>query len=357
MKVLVATTVHHPLDARIRNRQIESMLRRGWKVIYVAPAGDGPPVEGLERRVIPRAQGRRRIRALIAAARAIRSASTDADVAIIHDPELLVVACLARCPVVFDIHEDVGKQVVDKKWLPTFLKPAVRGLLQWLDRRIDAMPLIVAEESYLERHPSAVLVRNSFDFSKLPPAPPSDEPRDRVVYLGAVTEPRGAYVLDAVAADLPMGLSIEVIGPILPLLEGELTNLEQAGALRGRTSLGEGLARVNGALAGLCLLQDRPNYRDSVPTKVLEYMACGTPVVSTPLPHAERILAESGAGVTVAFDDADAVRSALERLQADPAEAQRMGERGRRYARQYFDWAQDEQRFIDLLGEVQRGHS
>lgn len=355
MRVLVVTTVHHPLDARIRNRQIDSMLRHGWQVTYVAPAGDGPPVEGLERVVIRRAEGRKRAAALLDAARAVRRASSAADVAIIHDPELLLIAPFARCPVVFDIHEDVGKQVVDKKWLPGFSKPLVRRIVDVLDRRIAGMPLLVAEASYLDRHPSAALVRNSFDFSALPLALSPDELRDRVVYLGAVTEPRGAHTLDALAADLPEGLSIEVIGPVLSTLDGELLNLEAAGALRGRTSLAEGLERVNGALAGLCLLQDRPNYRDSVPTKVLEYMACGIPVVATPLPHAKRIIDDSGAGITVGFDDAVQVRSALERLQADPAEARKMGERGREYARQYFDWADDEKRFIDLLEEVARG--
>jgi glycosyltransferase involved in cell wall biosynthesis len=355
VNVLVVTTVHHPLDARIRNRQIDAMLRRGWQVTYVAPAGDGVPVGGLERVVVRRAERRRRLGALLDAARALRRASAQADVAIIHDPELLLIAWLARCPVVFDVHEDVSKQVVDKKWLPAFVKPLARSMARLFDRRINDMPLMVAEEPYLERHPSAVLVRNSFDFARLPAAPAPDLPRDRVVYLGAVTEPRGAHLLDAVAADLPAGVSMEVIGPVLPSLVGALPNLEAAGALRGRTSLAEGLERINGALAGLCLLQDRPNYRNSVPTKVLEYLACGIPVVATPLPHAKRILDESGAGIMVAFDDPSEVCSALERLQADPVAAQQMGERGREYARRYFDWADDEQRFIDLLEEVARG--
>ena len=39
----------------------------------------------------------------------------------------------------------------------------------------------------------------------------------------------------------------------------------------------------DGALAGLSLLQDEPNFRHSLPTKVVEYMARGVPVVTTPL--------------------------------------------------------------------------
>ncbi len=42
----------------------------------------------------------------------------------------------------------------------------------------------------------------------------------------------------------------------------------------------------DGALAGLSLLHDEPNFRHSLPTKVVEYMARGVPVVTTPLPAA-----------------------------------------------------------------------
>ena len=48
----------------------------------------------------------------------------------------------------------------------------------------------------------------------------------------------------------------------------------------------EAMLITDGALAGLSLLQDDPNFRHSMPTKVAEYMARGVPVVTTPLPLA-----------------------------------------------------------------------
>ena len=54
-----------------------------------------------------------------------------------------------------------------------------------------------------------------------------------------------------------------------------------------------------GALAGLSLLQDLPNYRHSRPTKIVEYMAHGVPVVTTPLPVAVELVESAGAGVVV----------------------------------------------------------
>ena len=52
----------------------------------------------------------------------------------------------------------------------------------------------------------------------------------------------------------------------------------------------EALKRLDGALAGLSLLHDEPNYRHSMPTKIVEYMAHGIPVITTPSPRAVELV-------------------------------------------------------------------
>ncbi|MFD0395345.1 glycosyltransferase [Streptomyces nogalater] len=63
------------------------------------------------------------------------------------------------------------------------------------------------------------------------------------------------------------------------------------------------LARLSGALAGLSLLHDQPNYRHSRPTKVVEYMAHGVPVVTTPTPLAAELVERHGCGLVVPYRD------------------------------------------------------
>ena len=60
---------------------------------------------------------------------------------------------------------------------------------------------------------------------------------------------------------------------------------------------------VDGALAGLSLLQDEANFRHSLPTKVVEYMARGVPVVTTPLPRAAELATAHECGFVVPFGD------------------------------------------------------
>ena len=68
---------------------------------------------------------------------------------------------------------------------------------------------------------------------------------------------------------------------------------------------------LDGALAGLSLLHDEPNFRHSMPTKVVEYMARGVPVVTTPLPAAAELARGHECGFVVPFGDPVAAAAAV----------------------------------------------
>ena len=58
----------------------------------------------------------------------------------------------------------------------------------------------------------------------------------------------------------------------------------------------EAMAVVAGASVGFSLLHDLPNYRASMPTKVIEYLAMGVPVVASDLPGHPRGPGRPGRG-------------------------------------------------------------
>ena len=80
----------------------------------------------------------------------------------------------------------------------------------------------------------------------------------------------------------------------------------------------DALRLVEGALAGLSLLQDEANFRHSMPTKIAEYMARGVPAISTPLPLAAELVEAADAGFVVPFNDPRAAADAILKLDADP---------------------------------------
>ncbi len=347
-RVLVVTVVHHPEDARIRHRQIGALLGAGLAVTYAAPfRAHGlplPRVAGLRPVDLPHASGRDRWEAFRAARQLVRVEADLHDIVLIHDPELLAaVAGLGLRNVVWDVHEDTPAAIEAKGWIPApGRRPAarlVRARERHAERRHD---LLLAEYGYAERFRDCHFVAPNTVRVPAVTHPPGDR---RAAYLGSVTMARGAATLveaGRLARDRSDGaVSVHVIGPTRDEATRQCLD---GGVARGEVSHAgflpndEALRALDGSLAGLSLLQDRPNYRHSMPTKVIEYMARGLPVITTPLPLARDLVSLSGCGVTVPFDDPAAVADALLALHRDPDRRLEMGAAGHRYVREHFDW-------------------
>ena len=106
---------------------------------------------------------------------------------------------------------------------------------------------------------------------------------------------------------------------------------------------------LDGALAGLSLLHDEPNFRHSMPTKVVEYMARGVPVVTTPLPAAAELARGHECGFVVPFGDPAAAADAVLELDRDFSLRAKMGRRGHEAAYSSLGWPSDAREFVAQL--------
>jgi glycosyltransferase involved in cell wall biosynthesis len=359
--VLVMTVVHNPSDSRIWFREGDALLRSGWHVTYVAPFSgynQCPPVRdarlpgSLTCLDVPRAEGRRRSRADRAARDLLKRLARHHDLVLVHDPELLVAAAGLRLRnLVWDVHEDPSAALQVKEWVPKSLRAVAAALWRSAERQAErSYELLLAEFAYQERFrrrhpvvPNTVMVPTK----TLPPG------RDRVVYLGTVTEARGCSLMISVArmlAALPGGpVRLEIIGEAPERKSAEaLRQAEQEGILtwHGFLPSQAALARISGALAGLSLLDDLPNFRCSLPTKVVEYGACGIPVITTPLPLAERLVRGTNSGLVVPWRDPEAVVRAVVALRNDLRHAALLGRNGHATALEQYDWQTWSRRFV-----------
>lgn len=346
--ILVVTVVHDPEDSRIRHRQIPALLADGWQVTYAAPfrgyARPEPHVPGLRTLDLPRAQGRHRLAAARAARSLVRAEAPRHDLVLVHDPELVpALAGLRLGTLVWDVHEDPAAALVAKEWLPGPLRGVVGRGWRAAERLAERRhPLLLAEYAYQDRfarpHP---VVPNTVRVPETVPEPGTD----RVVYLGTVTMARGAAEMADVARIVRErtggACRVEIIGGSK---DDEATRVLAAAAAAGDLTWSgfipsdRALGMLPGALAGLSLLHDLPNYRHSRPTKIVEYFAHGVPVITTPLPVAVELVESAGAGVVVPFGDPQAAAAAILALREDPARARAYAAAGHAAARAAYDW-------------------
>lgn len=87
------------------------------------------------------------------------------------------------------------------------------------------------------------------------------------------------------------------------------------------------------AIAGADILfaSLRPEAESAMPSKILEYMAAGRPVLFAGGGEAAGVIREAGAGIAVPYGDREALHASLRELARDPGARRRMGENGRRW--------------------------
>ena len=355
MRVVVCTVVHHPPDARILHRQIRALLDAGHDVTYIAPfaACEVTPWPGVTAVDVPRAVGRRRLGALRAARHQLARYAPGADLLLVHDPELLLVLPLIRHrpPTIWDVHEDTAAALGTKAWLPPVLRRAVAAAVLRAERIAERhLHLLMAETGYNQRfrgtHP---VVPNT---TYVPGQPAPYDGQARVVYVGHISPDRGAAEMVALAELVtPHGITVELVGSADAQARAVLEPAAAAGLIRwhGYVPNDQAMLITDGALAGLSLLQDDPNFRHSMPTKVAEYMARGVPVVTTPLPLAAGLVERSECGFIVPFGDPAAAAGAVRALQQDLALRDAMGARGHQGAAQFLRWPEDARAFVAQL--------
>ena len=230
MRVVVATVVHHPFDARIFHRQIGALLDAGHQVVYLAPfENDSEPVRtGLRCRRLPRSSSR--LGPLRAAARLLAEETTSADLAILHDPELTLLDRHIGCRAVWDVHEDLHAQVADKDWIPGSLRGPARLAARLLERRAGRrFDLMLAEAGYQSRFDGGTVVRNT----PVVPEAVVEVVDPRVVYVGRVSLGRGLETMLR-AMDLVDPIhTLHLYGPVDPEAERLLRGLSPSIVVHG----------------------------------------------------------------------------------------------------------------------------
>lgn len=161
-----------------------------------------------------------------------------------------------------------------------------------------------------------------------------------VVYLGTLNKLRELdFLLKAYARIVHKHKDTKLIfvgdsdDPVDKLfLQKEAARLGIAGSVSFTGFLPREEALKYVASANLCVspIPPGPVYDVSSPTKTLEYMALGRPVVANDIPDTREVLEGSGGGICTPYN-IDQFSEAMDWILCNPSEARLMGEKGQRY--------------------------
>lgn len=368
-RIVHCTSVHPPFDTRIFWKECRTLASAGFDVVLIAP--DAPSFEEGRIRLVAHPAPRSRLGRVVATPlRILRLAVSARGAAYhFHDPDLLPAAVLLRLltrrPVVFDSHEDVPRQLLDRVWIPRPARRPAAAAAGWLESiLVRGVSAVVSAEpigARRFRHGEVRIVQNYpllEEFAgceaPLPERPPI------VAYVGDLTAARGAsQMVDAMGA-LPRDSDLRLVIAGNCRVPGLLNDLRRRpGWARvdyvGFQARPEVVRLLGRARVGLVVLQPTAQYREATqPVKLFEYMAAGVPVVASDFDSFRPFVAEVGSGLMVDPTAPTAIAGALARLGCAGEDAVGMGARGRDAVREHFSWAPEGERLVQLYRDLVR---
>ena len=200
-------------------------------------------------------------------------------------------------------------------------------------------------------------IYNGIDLSAFPAAN-FDRPVPSIISVGRLIEKKGFADLIAACASLANNgreFTCDIVGegPLEGTLRAQIHELgvEARVQLVGPETQTQIAARLAAATVfALPCTTEKDGGMDNLPTVIMEAMAAGLPVVSTPLAGIPEMVIDGATGKLVAPGDVGALASALTHFLRDPEQARHAGERGREHARERFSIEGSARSLIELFG-------
>lgn len=367
------TTVHFPFDVRIFHKECAALVEAGYEVHLVVPHDRDEVVDGVHIHALP--QSSSRLAKIFVwpwlAYKKVLSLRPRPAICHFHDPGLLPIGMALRLKgfkVIYDVHENVAGQILSKEYIPKLLRRPVSWAYRLIEKlTTSGMGTVHVLDSIARRYrqPKAV-VRNLAKLKIVPtgvPVPP--KMHNRLIYVGGIVRSRGAITMIQLAEELDrrgLDFGMKLIGPIQETdLEREMRDMISQASLSSKVTLVERVPfeqaqeEVAAAGIGLCLLDPEPNYLNSLPIKVFEYMRFGLPVVASDFPCWRQYVTDTGSGIQVDVYDIGQIADTIEYLLAHPQEMQAMGKRGRQAVEEKYCWEKEAPRLVafydKLLGQ------
>jgi len=372
LRVCVFTSVHRPYDVRVFHRQARSLAEAGHEVTLLVHAPfarerrDGVEVIGLK-------PPSGRLMRLCSSWRFLRAAlSQHAEVYHFHDLELLPAGLLLRIwsrrAVIYDCHENYPEAILERAWLPGWLKPVLSRLVGWFEpalaRHLDAVICVVPDqEARLRRRGCRTVMVRNFPRLEIFQRPVRTARQEEIIYLGGLSIARGARMMVDIMAGLKTshpGLRLICLGPFNEAhVRAEVVEYARAQRVDDIITYiplvphEEVADHLHRARVGLVPWQPHPQLlKLCYPNKVFEYMACGLPIVASDLPGLRELITPASCGCLVAAEDVEAHIAAIRQLLDDPGAAEAMGLAGMAYARGHYSWEVERKSLLSLYEEL-----
>ncbi len=353
MKICHLTSVHKRFDTRIFVKECQSLSNNNFNISLIVADNLGNDFKN-NIKIYDVGKEDFRIKRFFLISKKIykKALKIDADIYHFHDPELIRIGkklLKNGKKVIYDVHEDVPRQILNKPYLNGFLKKVISVLFEkYENRNVKKFSYIITatdfiKNRFLKLNKNTESIKNYPKIDELKFDINWNKKKNFACYIGAFSKQRG--IKEIVKALEFTEFKLNLAGKfVTKSYKNEVENLKTWKKVVFHGFVNR--KQVNKILAeskvGLVTLHPIINYKDALPVKMFEYMLAAIPVISTDIPLWKKIVEDNDCGICVDALNPKKIGQAINKLIKNNNLAKKMGENGRKAVLEKFNWQNEE---------------
>jgi len=239
-----------------------------------------------------------------------RTLKSSSEVVHFHDPELIIIGLILKFftnkKIIYDIHEDYSKTILDKEWLGY---KWIRKVISIIFKKFEMLSSklfegnIVVLDQWEDKYQNSVSVKNFPIIFKN--ELDKNRKKNKVVYIGNLCKERGIIEMlksFELVLQKSNNISFDIIGTWAnDQIKEEALQIVSANKninYLGFLPIDKAKKIIKQAKFGLCLYTSE-KYEENLPVKMYEYLSLGTPVLCTNFKSWKRLIETEGWGLSV----------------------------------------------------------
>lgn len=364
LKICHISTVHPLYDDRIFYKECSSIAENGDEAYFIVTHDKAEQINGVN--IIPLSENEGRVyRVFVKQFSAFNKAlKLKADIYHFHDPELIIMGLFLKIfgkKVVYDVHEDVPLQILNKEWIGStrkrkLISSVFNSIEKFVARKLDGVVTVTTDiQEKFNKSKRVLLLRNlpilsMIDNSEITEVTPE---KTVVIYAGGLTDIRGIKELVETAGILNGKIELWLIGKFDSVdFEQECRALEGFKYTKylGYMRMSQVYSYMKKADIGMCTLHATKNHLTSWPVKAFEYMACGIPIIMSDFPYWKDVFKENA--VFVNPSKASDIAITIDNLIKDHDKVKAMGKYNRDIVKEQYSWEVESKKMLLFYKDI-----